>query len=170
MSAFFLILGAPVSGYFLGRIFLEAKASASWPSVVGTVTKAQVVERIGPRYFPDVTYSYQVDGRGFTGTRLRASHGDFDIREAAAQAIDNLAVGQEVPVYYDPINPSQSVLQAGADFREYALLCVPVGMLLLLGALYSGLSGLYPLHCGHGTSRRTFVVTRSPRRPPRKSA
>ena len=130
MSAFFLIIGAPISGYFLGRIFLEARASSSWPSVIGSITKSQVVKKAGSRYFPDIAYSYQINGRAFTGTRIRASHGEFDRREAADQVIDGLGVGQEVSVYHDPIHPEQSVLQPGADFREYVLLCVPIGMLV----------------------------------------
>jgi hypothetical protein len=131
LAALIFVIGGPISGYFLGRIFLEAKASSAWPSVLGTITKAQVGETEVRRYFADVAYSYRVDGREFMGSRIRASDGEYKIRDGAVQAIGDLKVGQQAPVYYSPANPRQSMLQAGPGFQEYALLLVPVGMLVV---------------------------------------
>jgi hypothetical protein len=128
IAAFFFVIGGPISGYFLGKIFLEAKASATWPTVVGKITRAEVGETGVGRYFADVAYTYQVGDREFTGSRIRASHGEYNIRDGAVQAIRELSVGKNVPVSYNPANPRQSVLEAGAGFQEYALLFIPVGV------------------------------------------
>jgi hypothetical protein len=131
VAAFFFVIGGPISGYFLGRIFLEAKASSAWPMVVGTVTRAQVGETGIGRYFADVAYTYRVGDREFTGTRIRPSDGEYNIRDGAVHAIRELTVGKQHPVFYNPANPRQAVLQAGAGFQEYVLLLVPVGMFVV---------------------------------------
>jgi hypothetical protein len=135
LVAFLLILGAPVSGYFFTKIFLEARATANWPSVKGMLTKARVAEIGFGRYHADVAYSYRVGPNDYTGSRVRLSDGEYDVRDGAAQAIDGLTAGRPVSVFYNPSNPQQSVLRSGVGFQEYALLFVPVPM-FGIGATY----------------------------------
>lgn len=127
MGALLMLISAPVSGYFLLQIFLKAKASQTWPSVPGVITKAEVADKFG-RFQADVSYTYTVDGRNLVGSRIRASDGEFNVRDGAVQALQGLAKGQQVNVYYDPSNPGYSLIQPGAGFQEYALLVVPFVM------------------------------------------
>ena len=129
LVAFIFILAAPVSGYFLTKIFLEASATAHWPSAMGVLTKAQVAETGVGHYRADVAYSYRVGANDLAGSRVRVSDGEYNIRDGAVQAIDGLTVGQPVSVFYNPSNPQQSVLRPGVGFQEWALLFVPVLML-----------------------------------------
>lgn len=129
LAAVALIFTAPVSGYFFARMFLDARASANWPFVDGSLTKAEVGTTSVGRYFPDVAYSYRVGDRDFVGSTVRFSDGEYRDRNAAAQAISGLSVAQSVKVFYDPADPSRTVLQTGAGFQEYALLCIPLIML-----------------------------------------
>jgi len=126
LIAFMFFISGPISGYFLGRIFLQARASATWPSVTGTLAKAQVGETAVRRYFADVRYSYRVDNKDLTGSKVRASDGEYKVRDGAVQAIRGLTAGQPVEVFYNPSNPRMAVLCPGAGFQEYALLFVPV--------------------------------------------
>jgi hypothetical protein len=128
LAAVLFVIGGPVSGYFLTQILLEARASATWPSVMGKLTKVEVGETEVGRYYSDVTYLYQVGERQFTGSRIRASDGEYNIRDGAVQAIDGLTVGAPVSVFYNPTNPQQAVLRPGAGVVEYLLLLVPVVM------------------------------------------
>ena len=128
LAAFFFVIGGPLSGYFLTKIFLEARASANWPSVAGTLTKAEVRDTGVGRYCADVAYLYRVGANEFTGSRIRASDGEYNFRDGAVQALGALKVGQIVPVYYNPAEPRQSVLRPGAGFQEYILLLVPIVM------------------------------------------
>jgi len=129
------LLSAPVSGYFLTQIFLEARTSASWPSVTGTLTRAKVGERGFRRYFANVAYTYRVGSQEFTGSKIRASDGECNIRDGAVQAIRGLTVGQTVTVFYNPSNPRQAMLQVGAGFQEYAMLFIPV-LMFSIGVLF----------------------------------
>lgn len=127
LGACFAFLSSVISGYFLTQIFLEARQTTSWPSVNGSLTRVRVGQNTG-RYFADVAYQYQVAGRTYNGTRIRTSDGEYQVRDGAEQAIRGLTQGQQVPVYYNPDNASQSVLRIGAGFQEYALLAVPVAL------------------------------------------
>jgi hypothetical protein len=66
------------------------------------------------RHWPKASYSYRVGDNTYTGTRIRL--GDFsDIGtrkyEDARAEIDHFKVGAVTAVFYDPANPSSSVLE-----------------------------------------------------------
>jgi hypothetical protein len=124
-------LSAPVSGFFLGRTFLEAKSSAQWPSVEGKVTRAQSSRTTGKRFIADVEYHYVVEGKEFKGNRICASDCEWETPQAATLVLGKLSPGQKVPIFYNPADPQQSMLKPGAGFSEYALLGVPVVALTL---------------------------------------
>jgi len=130
-------LSAPVSAFFLGRTFLEAKSSSEWPKVEGKLTRAQASRTEGKRFIADVEYIYSVDGHEFKGKRICASDCEWETPQAAALVLGKLSPGQRVPVFYNPADPQQSLLKPGAGFSEYALLGVPVVSLTLgLGMFY----------------------------------
>ena len=113
--------GAIVSAFFITQLFLQAQASARWPTVSGTLTKA----RVSGHYIADVSYRYDVGGITYTGTKIRASDGQYSDEGEAAQAIQGLSPEQVVQVSYNPANPTQSFLRPGAGAPEYAMLCIP---------------------------------------------
>jgi hypothetical protein len=131
LAAFIFVIGGPISGFFLGRIFLEAKASAAWPAVIGTITRAEVGTTAVGRYFADVAYTYYVGDAEFTGSKIRASDGECNIRDGAVQAIGDLTVGKQIPVFYNPSDPRKALLEPGAGCQEYVLLLVPAGMFVM---------------------------------------
>lgn len=86
-----------------------------------------------------VGYAYTVDGQGYTGSRYSLGEGAnaagrtfTSEAEAAERAAARYRVGQDIPVYYDPADPAEAVLQPGANWGSY----VP----LILGAFF-GLCG-----------------------------
>ncbi len=128
IGAAFCVFGSPMMGFFLTRIFLEAKASASWPTTPGILQKVAVREDSVNRYFAEVAYTYSVNGQEYTGSRISASDGEYNVRDGAVQAIAGLQTGKTVDVHYNPTNPNHSVIRAGAGFPEYFLLFLPVGI------------------------------------------
>jgi hypothetical protein len=128
------VLGAPIAGFFLTRIFLEARASSSWPHADGIVERAEVKDinlGIKHRYRADVLYSYRVEGVAYHGSRIRASDGEVDQREGIESDLTGLKVGAPVAVYYNPVKRSESVLQPGVRTQEWIVLFIPVIMFAL---------------------------------------
>lgn len=100
--------------YADGMFLLSAGRQAltfNYSETTGTITSSEIQGKRKSRYLA-VTYTYSVDGRELKGTRFRTnivgSNTGTAERHAAA-----FPVGKEVPVYYDPANPSDAVLVKG---------------------------------------------------------
>lgn len=102
----------------------EGQASAGWPAVPGTVTRVEVSDRgqtESAKCTLRVEYSYTVADKLYAGTRYSVSDSagpEHVIRPLA----DELIARPEVPVYYDPENPSRAVLRPGAESGPYVLI------------------------------------------------
>lgn len=92
----------------------RAVASRTWPTVPGTVLRAERVTRditlqgrTTKRISAEVEYAFVAGGRPIKGTRTR--FGIISSEEAAAILV-RLRAGDTVPVHYDPLDPTTSVL------------------------------------------------------------
>lgn len=142
----------------------EANASRSWPAVTGRAQTVRVTWDLSNRqesmpdrdYYFEVRYTYQVDGKTYTGERYslgggsnaagRTYNSEDEARAAAAAAYQ---AGDSITVYYDPAAPESAVLQPGAGFGTYAPLIL--GLFFLLGGV-----ALWRLY-----SRRKALLSRS---------
>jgi Protein of unknown function (DUF3592) len=77
-----------------------------------------------PRYFHTVRYSYVVDNNFFTGDRIA-----FMFDRGTTDNTLQFSTGQRVPVYYDPLNPSSSVLLKG--IQPYYLFVTGLGFVFV---------------------------------------
>ena len=96
-----------------------AKASASWPTVSGTITaseRAKVMFRKQPR----VTYSYSVNGTPFAGNRISFA-GGYPPKETDA-ILSRYPVGKEVVVSHAPDKPAEATLETGSNRQVTAQL------------------------------------------------
>lgn len=106
-----------VDGILLGLIFFTRRKVAqasNWPSTMGMVTSSMVERRSssdGYSYYPVVNYSYQVMGQPFQGSRIVP--GPVVGGSGAQKVVARYPAGAQVMVYYDPDNPSDSVLERG---------------------------------------------------------
>jgi hypothetical protein len=95
--------------------------SRQWPSVrgkmlVARITRADVRDDDGGRdeYFDvEVQYEYQVHGKAYISTRYSFGQERFSSYDGAMEALQGIAAGREVPVYYDPSYPQRAVLRKG---------------------------------------------------------
>jgi hypothetical protein len=133
-----LILGSIAAGLvlYLAHVRGQVRSSLRWPSAVGTVTgtaaRQHRTQGSTSHYFPTVNYAYAVDGRPFTGSRVAfglAAH--LRGYPTAEQAQAHYALGAQLPVYYNPRNPGEAILERrGAT----AMVWVIAGLVFLLTA------------------------------------
>lgn len=151
LAALFLI-GLAMAAFGIYFIVLGNEAR-SWPEVEGRVISTTIrIERDiahGPKatraqreqlrqYYPSVTYGWTVDGKSYTGSRyqLGTTHEKYRERADAKQAAARFPAGSAIPVYYDPGDPSQAVLDRSTSFAVY----VPLTLgLFILGTAWAGL-------------------------------
>jgi hypothetical protein len=97
--------------------FWHGRKAGEWPSVTGRMLQARIVQSYLPdddgtaSYVVDVRYRYQVGGRIYEGTRYSFHDTAFSEYGDAIDALKGIAVGFDVPVYYDPERPERAVLR-----------------------------------------------------------
>ena len=112
-----------------------AKASTSWPTTTGTVTASEQTKKMF-RKQPRVTYSYSVNGAGYTGNRISFAAG-HPPKETDA-ILSRYPVGKEVVVAHEPGNPAQATLETGSNRQvtaEMRLLLICLVLVILANVL-----------------------------------
>jgi len=89
-----------------------ARESAGWPGVTGSVTASERTKR-GLRTQPRVTFSYQVDGKDYTGSNI-VPGGTVSPKETDA-ILSRYPAGSAVTVHYCPKDAGVSVLEPGPN-------------------------------------------------------
>jgi hypothetical protein len=86
--------------------------SLEWPQVQGKVRSAKVAKDTGGEaasYSAEIKYAYEVDGVGYESDRVHFGGGSSS-QQAASDMVFKYRIGHDVSVYYDPDDPSISVL------------------------------------------------------------
>ena len=96
-------------------------SSSSWPSVEGTILTAEWIASAAggrakkTRYRPDVTYHYVVEDVEYQNDQIQmVGNSRYKTQRAAQHRLDAIrGDDNQVIVFYDPQNPSNSALQTG---------------------------------------------------------
>ena len=129
-------------GYAHYRAASKARASESWPSAAGKLTRAQIVVEESNNsdggtntwYNPVVNYAYRVAGRELTGSRLRFGNVRSTSRKKAEAALAPYAEGSMISVRYNPEKPQECVLESRKPAATYLIFTIVGFPILTLGA------------------------------------
>ena len=125
----------------------KAHLSTLWPSSEGKIISSEVESKTSSTrgvghgystsYFANIAYEYSVGGKKYTYKRI--SYGDYGSsdRVRTERIINSYSKDEMVRVYYNPADPSESVLERGASLPTY----IPLG----IGIIFS-LSGVMLLY------------------------
>ena len=120
-----------LNAIFLGVIFFMRRKMAAvsqWPSTMGTVNASYLERRSssegGSTNYPVVQYSYQIGGQAYQSTKL--APGPEVGGTGAGKVVARYPEGAQVMVFYNPQNPSDTVLErkAPAQWLMWLLLIV----------------------------------------------
>jgi hypothetical protein len=132
------------------KLWLGAR-SRKWPWRYGRVTSVNLDSRVGDgegadvKFLPRIRYTYEVDGVQFENKRgVHTVIEYWTSKDKAERAAAEYAVGQQVPVYYNPWNPAYSVLKPGAD-PSYIWMIPACAVLLVIGLEILGFTQLHKL-------------------------
>lgn len=107
------------------RDLVQQSLTYRYAMTEGTILSSKVVQESdsdGPTYRAAILYEYQVEGRRFESARVRVGQDIASDRKKAKAAVRDNPPGARRPVYYDPAEPSASVLQRGPDGQNWFLL------------------------------------------------
>lgn len=132
-----------LNAVFLGVIFFMRRKMAAvsqWPSTMGTVNASYLERRSssegGSTNYPVVQYSYQIGGQAYQSTKL--APGPEVGGTGAGKVVARYPEGAQVMVFYNPQNPSDTVLErkAPAQWLMWFLLilfdCILCGLVPIL--------------------------------------
>ncbi|WP_424629281.1 DUF3592 domain-containing protein [Bradyrhizobium sp. SYSU BS000235] len=126
----------------------QITASMRWPTVLGKITEVGIVAeerreddaddartRTTTVYRSDVQYAYAVGGREFHSNAWKWGWTALYPDEASARGpIAKYATGASVPVFYNPENPEEAILEPGNKDGRAALL-IFAAMFVIAGAI-----------------------------------
>jgi hypothetical protein len=128
-----------------GVDILKGYKSRSWPTASGTVLDSEMEAHqsrdedgdIRTTYGATIQYKYIVDGQEFQGNRRTFSNVRTSSVRNTEKILERYPPGSSVDVFYDPDDPSSSVLEPGVGASTYILLAVAIGFLVfgIAGAL-----------------------------------
>lgn len=121
----------------------KAKAAETWPTAVGTVNSAAVVEEestdreghTSTWYNPVVAYSYSVAGRTIESRRLRFGNYRRASRAKAEAMLSPYRPGGSVQVRYNPNAPEECVLETAKPGPVYALMALGGLVFVVVGLI-----------------------------------
>ena len=134
-SMLFLSVAAVGVEFLTVGMFFKAQAAKSWPQAPGTITKSEVVRKdmAKIKYLADVQYTYTVDDKKYDGDVVRLRGNTKDSKGAAGKIVNKYPVEAEVEVFYDEDDPSDAMLEPGADFVSYVIMISPLVFAAIFG-------------------------------------
>ncbi len=108
----------------------NARASREWPATTAEILSSTVIEQRRTVFEAAVTYRYHVEGREFSGDRIRFGWEGESTREGQQAVSARFPVGARVPVHYHPADPAVSTLLPGQG--DHGSLGLWIGAVLFL--------------------------------------
>lgn len=144
--------------------------SGGWPQTQAVMDRIEVIESRGDdstSYYPEAEYHYSIEGVPYSGSLFWfGQKNSVNQRALVDAAVEPFEVGGEFPLYYNPANPSESVvvrqLAPGSwFFAAFSVAFIIVPLLILWGAISSSSTKEKPSPLAV-TSTDGFVGTASP--------
>ena len=136
----FLLVGIVFSVIGISNVS-QAGRTWDWPFVEGKVVSSQVIAgqpsrnpanngapNHGVSYYPVVKYEFSVDGNSYLGDQVFVGRVGLARRSSAQAIVGKYRPNQSVTVYYDPVSPSQCVLERGAQWSTYFFVFIGAGL------------------------------------------
>ena len=131
-----------------GAILKHQDAEKRFQSTQGVVLSSRIEShtttsdgRTSTTYSPEITYRYEVDGKTYTSSQYAYGMGSTSEYGYVSGLVERHPAGKKIPVYYDPDDPAEAILQLEAPAVLYFMLLflqpfLAVGVGMISGCLY----------------------------------
>src|SRR5665213_40504 len=129
---------------FMAHGIYKQFESLHYQSVTGTITHSEVTSHTGPKggtsYTAVINYNYKIGGQTYEGSKLRFGMTSSSSGSAHA-SVNAHPVGSIAQVFYNPVNPQESLLSPGVSGSDFmlALFLTPFNMVMF--GLWIGVAG-----------------------------
>ncbi|MGL6196414.1 MAG: DUF3592 domain-containing protein [Thermoguttaceae bacterium] len=146
----FLLIWSGLSAgfdYYMIKTLVRQYHTSGYVQTSGVIIKSGVADngRIKDKdgskkvYEPEIEYTYEVDGKAYTGTKYTHAISSDSDKESVEKIINALPAGGDVTVYYDPKEPQNAVLSkedTAANYMLPLIFMVPFHLIPILGFYY----------------------------------
>ncbi len=118
--------------------YIKAKDSETWEKVKGVVISSEISKSSsdgGTTYGADVIYRYRVNKKKYKGDDVTVSEVSTSSYSRAQQIVARYPKRKKVAVYYDPDDPSDSVLERGVSGANWFLPLFGLGFIIIPGGM-----------------------------------
>jgi Protein of unknown function (DUF3592) len=137
MALFAMAIPGAIAGAIVYKM-QQVKRAARWPSAQGRIVRSQlrvVRHRQADRpsttgNVPDVEYVFSVGGTEFRGKRISIGEIPAGSPQVAA-ALERYQVGRTGPVFYNPDDPNEAVLERDPPISTGAMYGIAAGVMLV---------------------------------------
>jgi len=134
MGLFFMAIPGLIVGLILWKVG-ELRHAATWPSTRARITKSELRadhhrhsgDVTTVKNVPDIEYEFTLGGQVIKGKRIGVGEIPDDVEATLAR----YRVGTTVPVYYDPKNPENALLERDAPLPIAGLYAIAGGVFLV---------------------------------------
>ena len=121
--------------------------SENWDKGTATITSSEIEKterrskdpqgfnQTSTSYSVRVKYSYTVEGSNYEGNTIGFGTMSHNEKSDAQEELKSYPKGKKIDVYYDPENPSDSVLKKGVFWPMYIVIAVSV--IMLIGSIWA---------------------------------
>jgi hypothetical protein len=134
----FYLAGFGLLGYALWSMSRSTEAG-TWPTAPGTIDACEMTTNPGdgdggPTYQVQVKYTYNVNGKEYTGDTLAFGYTASSGQEVHEEILAELQQAKTVEVRYDPFDPQVSVLSYGVHRSiQFTLVFAVTWLLFVVG-------------------------------------
>ncbi|CAN5235491.1 hypothetical protein BH10PSE6_BH10PSE6_54280 [soil metagenome] len=147
-AAFAMMIPSSIAGVIVYKMG-EVRRAARWPSAQGRIVRSglRTVDSEtaggtrGRGNVPDVRYVFSVDGVEYRGKRISIGEIPPDSPGVEA-ALELYQVGRTAPVYYNPDNPKEAVLERDPPVNPRTMYAISAGVMLVGFVVVGAFSGL----------------------------
>ena len=139
LAGTFFMFGASIAvEVYTVRIFLRALEVKSWPTTQGVITRSGFKTKfVGAiNHSAHIEYDFSVDNKRYTSTSVRTRGASSKNKSDIEAVIERFPAGTEVPVYYNPDDPSESYLEVGVDIINYVIIISPLVFAVASGGAF----------------------------------
>lgn len=134
MGIVFIVVGILGFQFIAGPVSDVFNTSGKWLQTEGEITNAEVLafrSQGQTMYRASLVYKYAVDGKAYHSDQIQPAISSTSFRYFPQRKVKLHPIGSKVPVFYNPDQPDEALLEPGMGMLKYLFYTIPFFFILI---------------------------------------